>query len=84
MIFKFNKEYSKPTKASRNNEEKQHNQKRLALGENPATFIRQTLYNFLSNHPTTEDVKALPFGLDVNIPTGINFLPSLKNFIKTF
>ena len=84
MIFKFNKEYSKPTKASRNNEEKQHNQKSLALGENPATFIRQTLYNFLSNHPTTEDVKALPFGLDVNIPTGINFLPSLKNFIKTF
>ena len=32
MIFKINKEYSKPTKASRNDVKKQHNQKTLALG----------------------------------------------------
>ena len=87
MIFKINKEYSKSTKASRNIEKKLHDQKKLALGENPATFICQTVYNFSSYHPTTEDVKALTFGLDVNtrqVEIIINFLPSLKNFIKTF
>ena len=84
MIFKINKEYSKPTKASRNDVKKQHNQKKFALGENPATFIRQTVDNFSSNHPTTEDVKALPFGLDVNIPTGENHNKLFTEFEKFY
>ena len=84
MIFKINKEYSKSTKASRNIEKKLHDQKKLALGENPATFICQTVYNFSSYHPTTEDVKALIFGLDVNIPTGGNHNKLFTKFEKLY
>ena len=74
MTFTVNKEYSKSAKASRNNAKKLRNQKKLALVENPATFICQTVHSFPSYHLITENKKALV----------INFLPSLKNFITTF
>ena len=74
MTFTVNEEYSKSTKASRNNAKKLRNQKKLALVENPATFICQTVHSFPSYHLITEDKKTLV----------INFLPSLKNFIKAF
>ena len=46
MTFKINKEYSKSTKASRNNTEKLRNQKKLALGENSTLFFAKQFITF--------------------------------------
>ena len=51
---------------------KLRNQTKLAFGENPAIYIRQTVHNFSSCHLKTEEEKALSFGLDEHIPTGLN------------
>ena len=51
---------------------KLRNQTKLASDENPAIFICQTVHNFLSYHLTKEEEKALSFGFDKHIPTGLN------------
>ena len=51
---------------------KLHNQKKLAYGENPAIFIRQKVHNFSCYHLTMEEKRALSFGLNEHIPTGLN------------
>ena len=48
------------------------NQTKLASGESPAIFIRQTVHNVSSYHLTTEEEKVLSFGLDEHILTGLN------------
>ena len=44
----------------------------MASSENSAIFICQTVYNFSLYHLTTEEEKALYFGLNEHIPTGLN------------
>ena len=48
------------------------NQTKLASGENPLIFIRQRVHNVLPDHLTTEEEKALSFGLDEYLLTGLN------------
>ena len=51
---------------------KLRNQTNSASVENSAIFTRQTVHNFSSYHLTMEEEKALSFGLDEQIPTGLN------------
>ena len=63
---------------------KLHNQTKLASGEYPAIFVRQTVHNFSSYHLTTVEEKALSFGLAEHIPTGLNCNKLFTKFEKFY